>query len=358
MGEILPYLGNDPRRALAEGVLWQRIRGTPDSVRIALGWIGVTGLIEETEGGTNRWAEYQLGLAAATSGEAVIDQVMAIARISSPVRSRLQRIYAVYDFRRFVLDDSVLSGGAMLSDHSGVRPRPDWPQISYGQVHASLVEENAAVLSTHTDVIGVLVETSERFILSRSKVDEEWHTINHPAMVTTQEGVSARYQGQAWGPFTWGPRVFATDEVVMGREDGFAVLREDAVSAVSLTPFQPLVVGREDGDLVSREDGNVLAHESYGLPWIFAREDGPAMLREDGGPMAQEQYPVLVGTVWTGTGIAQEEYPPAYEGWADVNVVVSGAVQSGTFDSVFCRESGGAILSEDNRVMAREEYLT
>jgi P2-related tail formation protein len=358
LGEILPYLGNDQRRALAEGVLWQRIRGTPDSVRIALGWIGVTGLIEETECGTNRWAEYQLGLAAATSGEAVIDQVMAIARISSPVRSRLQRIYAVYDFRRAVYDQCSWDDGSIYDDHSGVRPRPDWPQISYGQITAAGVSADSTVASGLTSIISVLVLLSELFCYDQNQWDEGWHTLNNTGSITETIGYSCRYQGQSWGPFTWGPRVFATDEVVMGREDGFAVLREDAVSAVSLTPFQPLVVGREDGDLVSREDGNVLAHESYGLPWIFAREDGPAMLREDGSPMAQEQYPVLVGTVWTGTGIAQEEYPPAYEGWADVNVVVSGAVQSGTFDSVFCRESGGAILSEDNRVIAREEYLT
>jgi P2-related tail formation protein len=204
LGELVPYLV-DQRRALQEGVQWQRVRGTPESVRIALGWIGVTGLVEESEGGTARWAEYQLGLAAATNGEDVIDQVMAIARISSPVRSRLQRIYAVYDFRRFVLDDSLLSDGGMLSDHSGVRPRPDWPQISYGQIHASLVLENATVASTHTDVINVLAGMNDRFILSRSKLDEEWHTINHPALISTQEGVSGKYQGQTWAAIKWQP---------------------------------------------------------------------------------------------------------------------------------------------------------
>lgn len=203
LGEILPYLGNDQRRALAEGVLWQRVRGTPDSVRIALGWIGVSGLIEESEGGTSRWAEYQLGLAVATSGEAVIDQVMAIARISSPVRSRLQRIYAVYDFRRFVLDDSLLSDGGMLSDHSGVRPDPDWPQISYGQVHASLVEEAATVASGHTEMIGQLVKNFDRFLLDHSLLDDEWHTVNHPGLLTEQEGLSGQYRGQAWSAFSW-----------------------------------------------------------------------------------------------------------------------------------------------------------
>lgn len=205
LGEILPYLGNNQRRAIAEGVLWQRIRGTPEAVRIALGWINVTGLIDESEGGSARWAEYQLGLSAGTTGEQIIDDIVGVALISSPVRSRLQRIYAVYDFRRFVLDSSLLSDGGMLSDHSGVRPNPNWPQISYGQIHSSLVQENAAVASTHTDVVALLAEMSDRFILSRSKLDEEWHTVNHPSLLSNQEGVSGRYTGQTWTAISWQP---------------------------------------------------------------------------------------------------------------------------------------------------------
>lgn len=203
LGEILPYLGNNQRRAIAEGVLWQRIRGTPEAVRIALSWIGVTGLVDESEGGSYRWAEYQLGLSAGTTGEQIINDIVGVTRISSPVRSRLQRIYAVYDFRRFVLDDSLLSDGGMLSDHSGVRPNPDWPQISYGQILSSLVLESANVGSSHTAYHSQLVVNGDRFQLDHSLIDEEWHTINHPALLTTQEGISGKYQGQVWGAFTW-----------------------------------------------------------------------------------------------------------------------------------------------------------
>jgi P2-related tail formation protein len=205
LGEILPYLGNNQRQAIADGVLWQRIRGTPEAVRIALSWIGVTGLIDESEGGSARWAEYQLGLSAGTTGEQIIDDIVGVTRISSPVRSRLQRIYAVYDFRRFVLDDSLLSDGGMLSDHSGVRPRPDWPQISYGQILSSLVLENATVASTRTDVMGALVVNGDRFLLDHSLMDEDWHTLNNPGMLTSQEGVSGRYEGQTWTSITWQP---------------------------------------------------------------------------------------------------------------------------------------------------------
>mgnify|MGYP006268242229 FL=1 len=202
LGEILPYLGNNQRLAIAEGVLWQRIRGTPESVRVALNWIGVSGLIEESEGGSYRWAEYQLGLFAGTTGSAIIDNIVGIAGISSPVRSRLQRIYAVYDIRQLVWDQGLLDDG-MWDDHSGVRPNPDWPQISYGQIHASLVAENTTVASTHTDVIGILVQLIDHFRLDHSVWDEDRDVINHPGLLTNQEGVSCAYLYQTWGAFSW-----------------------------------------------------------------------------------------------------------------------------------------------------------
>jgi P2-related tail formation protein len=203
LGEILPYLGNDQRLALRDGVLWQRIRGTPESVRIALGWIGIEGLIEESEGGTNRWAEYMLGLSAPTQGEEIIDRIVAVARISSPVRSRLQRIYAVYDFRRAVYDQCDWDEGAIYDDHSGVRPRPDWPQISYGQILSSFVSVDSSVSSGRTEVIPRLVEAYRLFRYDQDQWDEGWHPLSPAVLLTTQEGVSAQYEGQIWGAFSW-----------------------------------------------------------------------------------------------------------------------------------------------------------
>lgn len=214
LGELLPYLGNDQRLALAEGVLWQRIRGTPQSVSIALGWIGVNGLVEESEGGTAKWAEYQLGLAAATKGPEIIDRIMAVTRLSSPVRSRLQRIYAVYDYRRFMLDWSLLSEGGPLSDHTGVRPRPDWPQISYGEINAASVQGDTLIKSAHVHWASMLALNFDRFILSHSIVDEEWHVLNHPGIRTDTLCFSARYQGQTWADITWQPTAWGDVNVV------------------------------------------------------------------------------------------------------------------------------------------------
>jgi len=60
LGELLDFIP-DQRQAIADGVPWQRIRGTPQSLIDALDWIGLEGEIDESEGGTTRWAEYQIG---------------------------------------------------------------------------------------------------------------------------------------------------------------------------------------------------------------------------------------------------------------------------------------------------------
>jgi hypothetical protein len=213
----------------------------------------------------------------ATTGEQIIDDMVGVARISSPVRSRLQRIYAVYDFRRFVLDDSLLSGGAMLSDHSGVRPRPDWPQISYGQIHSSLVSADASASSTVSDASGALVEMSDRFILSKSLIDEEWHTLNYSAGVTTtgQDGVSVQYEGQVWGGFTWQPtewpdvNVVASSRVIMdppqlvsivatgnGITNGDGTLKAGAVVTLTVTTTDAVIISGGTPSLVLNSGGS------------------------------------------------------------------------------------------------------
>jgi P2-related tail formation protein len=210
LAEILPYLSNQ-REASEGGVQWQRIRGTPAAILQGLGWLNLNGEIDESEGGSYRWAEFQIGIDAPTSGEAIISQITAVARLSAPVRSRLQRIYSVYDFRRFLLDDSLLSDGAILSDHSGVRPRPDWPQISFGDYRSSSVSADFTVISGDLSVIGIQVVNSNCFILDHSLIDEGWHVLNGDGVRTdylpttaSRFDASTNWSDQlAWGDFTW-----------------------------------------------------------------------------------------------------------------------------------------------------------
>jgi P2-related tail formation protein len=176
LGELLPYLGNDQRRAIAEGVLWQRVRGTPQALKTALNWISLAATIEESEAGTLRWAEYQLGLDQVPIGLDGITSMVGIATISQPVRSKLFRVYAGYDERRFILDDHKLGEG-LLCDHSGVYLRPDWPQLSFGREFESELDQRDQFIAVRGNerARGMLGPYEDKFILSHSLVDEWWH---------------------------------------------------------------------------------------------------------------------------------------------------------------------------------------
>lgn len=204
LGELLPFL-EDPRTAIATGVQWQRLRGTPESFRIALGWIGNTGTIEESEAGTIRWSQFQLGLAQAPADLSQTDSVVELARLSSPVRSSLFRIYGGYDHRRFWLDDTQLSSGSWLADHTGVYLRDDWPQLSFGRQHHNAVDffaGRAGALGTetrHTDG----GEYEDRMLLSCSQLDElvwrTWH-LEDPNVTISRLHFTA--DGPWWQGFT------------------------------------------------------------------------------------------------------------------------------------------------------------
>ena len=190
LGELLPYL-SDQRRALAEGVLWQRVRGAPESLKIALGWIGLDAFLEESEAGTLRWAEYQLGLEAAPNGLAQIERLVGIATISQPVRSRMFRVYGGYDERRFLLDNHLLGTG-LLCDDSGVYDvEPGWPQLSFGQKTSASAVSGATVSDGYLHIHGDHVQYPTTWVLDRDLLDEGWHVLNHPVIISLVRSASA-----------------------------------------------------------------------------------------------------------------------------------------------------------------------
>jgi hypothetical protein len=189
LGEITPYVP-DLRQALAEGIQWQRVRGTRRAIDIGLGWIGFDATVEESEAGTLRWADFQMGLDQAPNGLEFTNNVIQISRLSAPIRSRLFRIYGGYDYRRFRLDDHLLSGGSWLADDTGVYLREDWPQLSFGREYETLGDLAAgqALASgiEHNYTDGGQYE--DRMILSCSQLDEllwrTWHIENARVVVS------------------------------------------------------------------------------------------------------------------------------------------------------------------------------
>ncbi|MDN5248218.1 MAG: phage tail protein [Wolbachia endosymbiont of Tyrophagus putrescentiae] len=125
--EILSWI-KDKKKAIKEGIKFQRVKGTPESLKIALKWASIEdiSIIEEPPG--EHFAEFQIGV----HGIPEIETIIALAKLSAPVRSRLKRIFnECYNVQRFVLNESVF--GDLLSDYSGRKIKEDGPILSFGR---------------------------------------------------------------------------------------------------------------------------------------------------------------------------------------------------------------------------------
>ena len=169
LGEILPFL-SDPQRALEEGILWQRLRGTPEALRVAFSWRALDGVEVFQEEPGQHYAAFQIDTGA-IAPVTDIDALIALARLSAPARARLARIFHGYDIRRFKLDDTRLGEG-LLSDYSGVWHTDGKTRLSFGRV------TQAATPVPDMDVCPVINVTRTgraympgHFILSVDKLD-------------------------------------------------------------------------------------------------------------------------------------------------------------------------------------------
>lgn len=132
LGEILHW-AKDKRKAVEEGIKFQRLRGTPASLKIALKWANIEDItiIEEPPG--KHFFELQIGIKDVPN-DFFVDAVVELAKLSLPVRSRLMRIFNDhYNIGRFILDESFF--GSLLSDYSGVKIEKDDPVLSFGRVN-------------------------------------------------------------------------------------------------------------------------------------------------------------------------------------------------------------------------------
>jgi hypothetical protein len=158
--ESVPYLFNDlvyeygleavslwledSAEILREGLLFQRLRGTPVAMKMALKWTGLEDVIVEEEPSGEHFAEFQLGLEGIPYNFS-IDAIKALADMAKPVRARLTRLYnSLYDRRHLILDQNQY--GDLLSDYSGIRDSDDL-QISFGR--ETKLEINTALQVSH-----------------------------------------------------------------------------------------------------------------------------------------------------------------------------------------------------------------
>ncbi|XGA08605.1 MAG: phage tail protein [Wolbachia endosymbiont of Xenopsylla cheopis] len=143
--EILPFLVDeygleeilywvaDKRKAIKEGIEFQRLRGTPASLKMALKWANIDTITIEEEPPGEHFFELQIGIKDVPNNF-FIDTVIALTKLALPVRSRLMRMYNNhYNAQRFILDASLW--GDLLSDYSGIKVIKDGPVLSFGRIN-------------------------------------------------------------------------------------------------------------------------------------------------------------------------------------------------------------------------------
>ena len=174
---------DDFKERIIEGLKFHRLKGTPYSLKQALSWYGLTGIIIEEEPSGSNFANFQIGFDELPD-VLDVDTIIYIAKLAAPLRSNLFRLYnKEHDVRNFILDHS--NWGDILSDYSGVRLAANSPQLSFGRkIFAEAEVENYKINSAfeneHSNF--ALIEDGFKLdfgILDETKLSESVYSIHH-----------------------------------------------------------------------------------------------------------------------------------------------------------------------------------
>jgi Phage tail protein (Tail_P2_I) len=170
--QYVPSLAN----VIALGIAWQRVRGTPEAVRLALAWLNYIATLEEAPVFRRKWHAVQLGFPALPANDNVdLPRIEGAVGLSLPARSYLRRGFHQYDIRALEADASHLDG-AMLDDDSGTRLTAKGTQWSFGRAH----EFDHVMTQAECQVIGNWIP--EGASLSWIAANYPWVTANYPWM--------------------------------------------------------------------------------------------------------------------------------------------------------------------------------
>jgi P2-related tail formation protein len=117
LNDVLEYIKSG--NIIADGLVFQRTRGTKAAVMIAANWAGLDDIDIFEEEPSVHFYEFQIGVKD-RQFDFDIELLKNVINLAKPVRARLSRVYNdIYDVRYFKLDNSEF--GCILSDNSGVK---------------------------------------------------------------------------------------------------------------------------------------------------------------------------------------------------------------------------------------------
>lgn len=154
LGELTPYVPN-LYDLIAEGIDWQRVRGTPAAMALALSWLDYTASIEEERHTRRYWNLFQLHLDRVRDARADLDRIEGVAKLSVPLRSVFWRGFHGFDIRPLTFSHGHYSG-AHYGEYSGIRLRQGGPLWSFGRKYSfdeTLSADDLTELGVYLDPI-------------------------------------------------------------------------------------------------------------------------------------------------------------------------------------------------------------
>lgn len=206
LGELTPYVPN-LYDLIAEGIDWQRVRGTPAAMALALGWLAYSaGVVEE---GTKRrfWNLFHLHLERVRDAKSDLERIEGVAGLSVPERSVFWRGFHGLDIRPLTFSQSHFSE-SHYGEYSGRRLSPGGALWSFGRVY----EFDRTLDQAELTELGVWLEPAE---------DEDlgWGDFAWDSTEASWESSAVRARSEAMASGVFGRRVWfaffdAADEVI------------------------------------------------------------------------------------------------------------------------------------------------
>lgn len=169
--EVVPYV-RTLRQALVEGRVWQKRRGTPDGIRIGIGWVESEGQVAPPDG-RHSWWQFQVAFSEPPKDLEQIRQLYGIINLSKASEDELFRMFSPgYDLRPVRMDEHRYDDGIM-DDYSGAPQWEDGPYISFGVDETHVLEWDIRISGASQTDTGLVFDWFDGTQLDLSLADED-----------------------------------------------------------------------------------------------------------------------------------------------------------------------------------------